>query len=136
MIVTSGAVERHSKECFANLFDLLIDEIHLHDEFVGLDDVDIPQDQEADRRQLRLTFFDIPRRQQVAGELLSNELIKRLVVATRLDHVVSISPCVLGRNVIGRADLIGVAHQVQPRPCRSLSESRRCEQSIDDVLPR
>ena len=47
MIMTSGAVECHSEKCFANLFDLLIDEIHLHDEFVGLDDVHIAQDQKA-----------------------------------------------------------------------------------------
>jgi hypothetical protein len=50
VIVASGAVECHDKKGLTDLFDLLVDEIHRHDQFVGLDDVHIPQDQKAGRR--------------------------------------------------------------------------------------
>ena len=60
--------------------------------------------------------------EQVAGELLANETVERPVGVECLDDVIAIPPGVLGEDVVGRADLVGVARQVQPVPCPALAE--------------
>ena len=51
-----------------------------------------------------------------------------------VDDVIAIPPGVLGEDVVGRADLVGVARQVQPVPGPALAERRRRQQPIDDAL--
>ena len=72
----------------------------------------------------------------VAGNLLDEEPVVRLVVVERLDHVVAVAPRVRPMHVVLEAGGVGVARDVEPEPAVALAVVRRREQRIDQMLPR
>jgi hypothetical protein len=100
MIVAAGAMQRHPQKRFAHLLNLVIDKVHPHGQLVGLDDIDVAQHQEARRRKLILPLFDAAGREQIASQLLTDKLVKRLIGVERTDHVVAITPRMFGRHVV------------------------------------
>ena len=72
-------------------------------------------------------------RHQVAGQLLARELVERLVVAERAQHVVAIGPG--GEGVVAvEAAGVGVAHDVEPVHGLLLGVARRGQQAVDQLL--
>src|SRR6185295_17365030 len=71
----------------------------------------------------------------VPGELLLKELIVRLVLVERANHVVAIAPRVGPIVVLLEAARIGVTRDVQPMPAPSLAVVRRREQRVDETRP-
>ena len=71
--------------------------------------------------------------QQVAGDLLDDELVEGLVAVERLHDPVAIFPDG-ARLIEGVAVGIGVARQVEPVPAPALAVVRRGEQPIDHFL--
>ena len=72
--------------------------------------------------------------QQVAGDLLADELVVRLVVVERVDDVVAIAPGVRVGEVPRRAGRLAVAGDVEPVPAPAFAERGRGEQPVDDLL--
>ena len=72
------------------------------------------------------------RRQDVAGDLVADELVIGHVAVERGDDPVAIPPR-MGQRMIGvLAGGVGIAHQVEPVPSPALAVMRRGEQPIDD----
>jgi hypothetical protein len=88
-----------------------------------------PQETGRDHRFLRVG------RVLVARELFTNELIVRLIVVERFDHVIAIAPRLGTIHVELEAARIGVANQVEPVARPSLAVMRTGEQPVDQSLP-
>ena len=71
--------------------------------------------------------------QQVAGKLLDDELVERLVGVERLDHPVAIGPD-LAIVVQVQAMGVAVAGGVEPEPGHVLAVARRVEQPVHELL--
>ena len=74
--------------------------------------------------------------QQVAGDLLADELVVRLVGVERVDDVVAVPPGVRVGDVPRRAGRLGVAGDVEPVPAPALAERGRGQQPVDHLLER
>ncbi len=72
--------------------------------------------------------------QEVAGDLLANELVVRLVAVERVDHVIAITPGVRIGDIARWAGRFGIAGDVEPVPAPALAERRRSEEAIDQLL--
>jgi len=122
VVVAAGTAQGQAKEGPADLVDLLVDDVDAKLGLVGLDNREVAQDEKAGRHQAVTTFFGRGRRKEVAGELLADKGVERLVGLKRGDDVVAIAPGVLGEDLIGRADLVGIAHKVEPVASPALGE--------------
>ena len=86
------------------------------------------------RRALGVTLARPLARQDVAGNLLAQEFIVRLVGVERVDHVVSITPGG-GHRIVGRLTSgVGIANDIEPVASPVLAVMRRVEQSIHNLL--
>ena len=124
VVVAPRTAEGHAQERLAHLVDLLIDHVDAQLGLVRLDDRQVAQDEEAGGDQIPGSLLGGTVGEQVAGELLVDETVERPVGVERRDDVIAIPPGVLGEDVVGRADLVGIARQVQPVPCPALAERR------------
>src|SRR5215510_10558325 len=71
--------------------------------------------------------------QQVTGQLLDDELIKRLIPVERFDHPIAPTPgAAVAVNLI--TIRVGVSSGVEPWRRHSLAVTRACEQTINDLL--
>ena len=68
-------------------------------------------------------------------DLLADELVVRLVVVERVDHVVAVAPRVRPRVVLLEARRVGVAGHVEPVPAPALAVVGRGQQPVDEPLP-
>ena len=111
--------------------DLLVDHVQ-HELAVVLGVVGLAAEgEEAGRDQLVGAAAVVLRRQQIAGDLLADELIVRLVGVEGGDDVVAIAPG-LGIGEVGLAARLGEAGHVEPVPPPALAEAGRGEQPVDD----
>ena len=91
--------------------------------------------QEAGRDQVLGPFAVVAGGQEVAGDLLADELVVRLVGVERGDHPVAVSPG-LGIHHVGLAARLGEPRHVEPVPSPALAEPRRGQQPVDDLRER
>ena len=129
VIVATHAAERHAEESSADFADLLIDEVMLHLQFINGDDFDVTEHEKARRGDAVRR-----RRDEIAGDLFADELIEGFVVVEGADDVVAITPCMLGEDIVRRADLVRVAGEVEPVAGPALSEGGRGEEFVHDGL--
>ena len=74
------------------------------------------------------------RGQDVAGDLLADELVVRLVGVEGVDDVVAVAPG-LGHGEVGRlAGRVGVADHVEPVPAPLLAVGRRRQQPVHELV--
>ena len=73
-------------------------------------------------------------REQVAGELLGQKLIVRLVLDETIDHVIAVSPSMGPVGIHFVAVRLGKTDGVQPVLCLPLPEGGRGQQAIDDFF--
>ena len=71
----------------------------------------------------------------VAGDLLLEEHVVRLVLVERADHVIAVAPGVGTVEVVLEAVGIGVARDIQPVAAPALAIVRRGQQPVDEALP-
>ena len=130
VIVAAHAVERHAQKGLAHLLNLLVHHVHPQLRLVRLHDVDIAQNQEAGGDDLILAPGRAGGLHQIARNLFMDEFIERLVRIESAHHVVAVTPCLRRGHVVGRAHLVGVAHQIQPVTRPALTEGLRGEQPV------
>ena len=128
VVVAARARDGQAEETFGHRVDAVVD--HVVRVIEPLADRD-----EAERGEPRVVGFDV--RQLVRRELLDDELVVRLVLVERLDHVVAIGPgvgkAVVHPPVVPRAaDGVGVARGIEPVAAPALTVGRRGEQALDD----
>ena len=134
MIVAADAAERHAHERRANLADLRVDVVGLHPRLVGIHDLNVAEHEKAGGDDFLRAILLGVRRHEVAGDLLADELVEGLVRIERGDHVVAITPRVLGEGVVRGADHIGVAGEIEPVPGPAFAKSTRTQQPIHDFF--
>ena len=110
--MAAGATHRHAEESPADLDELGIDVIGLHLGFVGIHDLEVADHQEARGDELGGTLLRRGGWHQVAGKLLLDEEVERLVLIEGLDEVIAIAPGVFGEDFVGSPDHVGVAREV------------------------
>ncbi len=132
VVVAAGAGDRQPEEGARGRLDLLVD--HVQDELpavlgvVGL----AAEGEEPGRDDLVGPLAVVVGRQQVAGDLLADELVVRLVGVERGDGPVAIAPG-LGIGEVRLAARLGEPRHVEPVPAPALAEAGRGEQPIDDL---
>ena len=132
VVVAAGAGDRQPEEGARGRLDLLVD--HVQDELpavlgvVGL----AAEGEEAGRDDLLGPLAVVLGREQVAGDLLADELVVRLVGVERGDHPVAVAPG-LGIGEVRLAARLGEPGHVEPVPAPALAEAGRGEQPIDDL---
>ena len=136
VVVAAHAAQRHSKKGGAHLTHLAVDEVVLHLELIDGVDVHIAQHDKAGRDEVFPTLLRRGGRQQVTRELLTDKAVEGFVPAEGLHKVVAIPPRMLGKDFALRADLLGIAHEVQPMPCPALSVGLGCQQTVHHTLVR
>ena len=72
----------------------------------------------------------------IAGELLTQKAVERLVRVERADHVVAIPPRLLAKFVPVVAVAVGIAHQVQPPAGPVLGERSRGDEPVHEAVRR
>src|SRR5207247_370330 len=99
---------------------LLVDFVHAQLLAILLVQALRPERKKTRRRQMLRLLDRIARRQEVARDLLADELIVRLVRVERGDDVVSIPPRFGKGEVALLAGALGEARHVQPVPAPAL----------------
>ena len=119
MFMATHTTERHAEECATDGDNLLIDHLHPQ-QFLVLQLVVVrTQRQEAGGDELLIALFATRGRQQVTRNLLTNELIERLVFVEGTDHIVTKSPRILEHQTPPTAAALREARHIQPvsSPC-------------------
>ena len=80
-----------------------------------------------------LCRVDAGGRQEVAGELLADELIVRDIGVEGADQVVAVAPGLRNRGITFAAVGVGVADKVHPVAGEVLAEAGRSQQPVDDL---
>ena len=130
MVVATGTGDGQPKESLCGRIDALID---------GVIDVleALADGQEAEGGETRIIRRDA--RDAVGGELLDDELVVRLVVVDRVDHVIAIGPgireAIILEERVTHVDLqaagIGIAGGIEPVAGPAFAEVRRSQQFVD-----
>ena len=92
MIVAAGTAERQAEERSARRVELLVDDVHPHFRLVRFGKDFRADAEKAGRDELLVSLIFAAKRQKVAGKLLCEEPIERLVLIERRDHVITIPP--------------------------------------------
>ena len=139
VVVAAGAGDRHPQERLGDDVDLVLGEADLFVEGVG--GAEAVQDEavlgDADRRLVDAQFRVHPRLvEQVAGQMLADQLVDGYVGVQSPDQVVAVAPGVGHRWVALAAVRLGVADPVHPVPGPAFAEGRVGEQPVDFVRDR
>ena len=130
VVVAARAGDGQAEEGLGRRVDALVDGVM--DVVEALADGD-----EAEGGETRIVRRDV--RDAVGGELLDDELVVRLVLVHRVDHVVAIGPgvgvAVVAEEAVALVDLeaarVGVAGGVEPVTGPAFAVVRRGEQRVD-----
>ena len=114
VVMAAGAPHRHAQEGPADLDELGVDVVRFHLGLVRIDDFEVADHQEARGDELLGSLLHGSGRQEVAGELLLDEDVERLVRVEGLDEVISVAPSVLGEDFVGGADHVGITREIEP----------------------
>ena len=98
VIVAPHAAERHAHERLPDRVELLVNDVHLE-----LLQVRLRQHARAEREEAGRGHRVLVLRQQIAGDLLDEELIERLVPVERAHHIVAVAPRVTERDIFVHA---------------------------------
>jgi hypothetical protein len=132
VVVAAGTADRQAEEGPAHDVDLFIHDVQPRLFLVRLGQrLGIDHEEASGHDPPRRQADVIRGRQQVARQLLDNELIVGRVAVEGIDDVIAIAPGVAhdGVGVVGRG--VRMADDVEPVPAEALSIVRRSEQAID-----
>ena len=134
VVVAARATESQSLKGPAQGIELVIHDIHAEFLFVGVHDCPGPDGQEARGHDLLTTLVVGFPGQNVSRDLLLNEAVVGLVGIERIDDVVAISPGLPCRDAATLTQTVGIAGQIEPVPSPALTESRRPQKPVNDLL--
>ena len=116
VVVAAGTAQREAHHRAAQRVELLVDDVHFHFRFV-----DFGEHFRTDGQKTRRDDPLVPRRlidslrwKQVAGNLVDQKLIVRLVFVERIYNVIAIPPGVAVMDVFVESVRIGVTGDVEP----------------------
>ena len=135
VVVAAGARDGQAEECLGHRVNLAVHHddflaLHIHGRLVELDQ------SPPRRREQRLVQLAGPARllQQVAGDLLTQELVVGQVAVERADEPDAVAPGVRQEGVVLRAVRVGVADHVLPVAGEALAEVGGGEERINAML--
>ena len=132
VIVAARTGDGQAEKCLAGDVDLLVGQVEhelpavLHVERLAAEGQEAGGDRELG------PVVVVAGGEEVAGDLLFDELVVRLVVVKGGDDPVAVSPG-LGIHHVGIAGRFGVPRQVEPVPPPALAEPRRGQKPVDDL---
>ena len=132
MVVTASTAERQTEKRPAGRFELLVDDVHSHLGFVSFGENLRADTEKAGRDQLLMLLSLAFEGQEIAGQLLDDKLIERLVAIERCHDVIAISPRISVCDVFIQTIRVRVPRDIEPMPSPAFAVLWRCEQSIDD----
>ena len=124
MVMTTGAAECQSQDRATDRVDLLVDDIHLHFQFVDFGQNLGTDCQKPGGNQVLVSFVRISTRQQISRQLFHHELIEGSVPIQRFDDVIAIAPGIAVSNILIEAVRVCIASDIQPVPSPSLTIRR------------
>ena len=130
VIMATGTRHGHTQKRFRRDVHLLVVDVVEHLRLVLLRDRFGTQGQKAGGHNTAPVGTAIGRANQVAGNLLANELVIRQVVIEGFDDVVAIAPGVGIAMVLVVAGGVGIACDVEPMASPAFAIARRGEQAI------
>ena len=137
VIVAPRATDGLCQEGLAEHVELLVHEIDQHLLLVRLGEDLRAEREEAGRDDVVDRLLPVLRLlEEIAGQLLPDEVVVGKSFVERLDHPVAIAPRVAEGGVLVESVRVGVPRHVEPVPRPSLPVVRRLEQSIDESGPR
>ena len=118
----------------ADVLDLLVGDVQQVRLAIPLIDPLGPQREESRGDNMGIPLRRVGGGQQVACDLLLDELIKRLVHVEGVDHPVAVTPGLGIGQVPLLAGALGVPSDIQPVPAPALAVPLRREELVDDLL--
>ena len=134
MVVAARARDGHAGDGTCGHVNLFVHEIHAELLLVLFIQPLRPECEETGRDEVTVAFLVVCVRQQVARDLLADELVVGLVLIHRSDDVVAVFPRGREGEVPLLARALGIARDIEPVPAPALAELRRREQPIHDFL--
>ena len=136
VVVTTCTSQCQSKERPAHRVELLVDDVHPHLGLVCLGQHLGANAEEPRRDQLIMLLGLTVKRHQIAGQLLDDEPIERLVAVERRHDIVPVPPGVAVGNVLVEPVGIRVAGHVEPMSSPAFPVSRRRQQAAHNPRER
>ena len=128
VIVAAGAADAHAQQGLANHIQLLVHDVHAQQALVLLFVVGWAQHQQTGGNELPAALRGGVVGQQVARDLLGDELVQRHVIAHGFDDVIAIPPGILERQCAATAGGLREAGGIQPVLRPALGEGVRGHQ--------
>ena len=116
MVVASRTAQSQSHECAANGVDLLVDDVHFHFDRVVLGQHLGTENEKTGSHQPLEVRGVVGRRQQIAGQLLADEVVVWQIAIKSRHHVVAIAPGMSHRHVLVHAVRVGITGDIEPPP--------------------
>ena len=132
VVVTPRAAKRQPEENRGRRLDAIH---HGLDTILLIDDASLALDRMVAIEAGRHALGDRRVRQQVAGELLEGKPVERHIVVERANHPVAPWPH-HAAAVQAVSVRVGVSRRIEPVERHPLAVSRRCQQSVDNLLER
>ena len=134
MIVAPGTGNRQPQNRLASHIDLLVNNVIKHFDLVLFRHQLRAQRQKPGGNDPgRIDGLSGWRRQQIAGDLLADELVVRHVSIERINNVISIAPGMGIAVILIGPGRIGIARHVQPMAAPFFPVPRRGQQPINDL---
>ena len=132
--MAAGAGDRQPLKRLAERVDLVLDHLRLFEGDVGgrRRDLHHPQAAGAENGLIDSEHGIVPRRQEIAGQMLGKKAIVGHVGIERPDDVIAIPPGVGNRIIANIAAGLAEPHQVEPVFGPVLAERRALEQFVDE----
>ena len=124
MVMAAGTADGHREKSPPHSLDLFIDHLHPQ-QFLVLQLIVVRAKCEKTGSHESLVLLGrCSRRQQVAGDLLEDEIVERLVAIKGIDDVVPVTPCIPKHQAASTSAALGEAGHIQPVPPPGLAKLR------------
>ena len=128
MIVAAGAAERHAQERRCRRAEHVVELlVAIQLEFSRLVVPGAQPEKRGSNLRFSLGILDL-----VAGDLLGEKAVERLILVKGIDDVIAVTPSVWLGVVALVAVRLGVADHVEPMPCPTLAVLRPGQQLVHD----
>jgi hypothetical protein len=133
--MATGTTNRHPKKGPAHRVHLLVDNVTSHLVRVVACQHLRADGKEAQTRSLHPLLGEVGCGEEIARQLLDNELVERLVLVERLDDIITIPPSGGMGNILVHPVGIGIAGNIKPVAAPAFAVAGRFQKLINQLPP-
>ena len=134
--MTTSTGHRHGHGRLKNRIDLLVGLVQCKELLIRLIEIPRTYRKKSRSNEPLCLLPGVVCIDQIAGNLLEQKPVKRLVLAKRIDHPIAVSPSLIIRNIHVATRGLCVSGNIQPMPCPMLCKGFALEQLIHNTLNR